>query len=90
MVDRINDRTQFVVYAERGHPTVTDDTVPTLVSKNLHTTVDLDTFLEEYAGMTVHEKAMESTQPSGGIAILASAPVRRYCCCYQRDLTWYF
>ena len=42
VIHRINDRTRFVVHAERGHPQVADDTVATLVTENLHTTVELD------------------------------------------------
>jgi restriction endonuclease Mrr len=42
VIHRINDRTRFVVHAERGHPQVADDAVATLVMKNLHATVDLD------------------------------------------------
>jgi restriction endonuclease Mrr len=42
VIHRINDRTQFVVHAERGHPKVADDDVATLVTENFHATVDLD------------------------------------------------
>ncbi|MFD1641823.1 restriction endonuclease [Halohasta litorea] len=42
VIHRINDRTQFVVNAGRGHPHVVDDAVATLVIENLHTTVELD------------------------------------------------
>jgi len=42
VIHRINDRTEFVVHADRGHPEVADSTVATLVSENLHATVDLD------------------------------------------------
>jgi restriction endonuclease Mrr len=38
VIHRIDDRTQFVVHTERGHPQVADDTVGTLVTENLHTT----------------------------------------------------
>jgi len=41
-IHRINDRTRFVVHAERGHPQVADDDVATLVTENLHVTVDLE------------------------------------------------
>jgi len=43
VIHRINDRTQFVVHAERGHPKVADDDVATLVTENFHATVPLDT-----------------------------------------------
>jgi len=39
VIHRINDRTQFVVHAERGHPKVADDDVATLVTENFHATV---------------------------------------------------
>jgi restriction endonuclease Mrr len=42
VIHRINDRTQFVVHAERGHPKVADDEVATLVTENLHTRIELD------------------------------------------------
>ncbi|MFC7188117.1 restriction endonuclease [Halorubrum yunnanense] len=42
VVHRINDRTQFVVHAERGHPQVVDEDVATLVTKNFHTRIELD------------------------------------------------
>jgi restriction endonuclease Mrr len=43
VIHRINDRTQFVVHAERGQPTVADDNVATLVTENFHATIPLDT-----------------------------------------------
>ena len=43
VIHRINERTQFVVHAERGHPQVADEAVGTLVTENLHATIDLDT-----------------------------------------------
>jgi len=42
VIHRINDRTRFVVHAERGQPQVVDEDVRTLVTENLHATVDLD------------------------------------------------
>jgi len=42
VIHRINDQTEFVVHADRGHPEVADSKVATLVSQNLHATVDLD------------------------------------------------
>jgi restriction endonuclease Mrr len=42
VIHRINDRTEFVVHADRGHPNVADSAVASLVSENLHVTVDLD------------------------------------------------
>jgi restriction endonuclease Mrr len=42
VIHRINDRTRFVVHAERGQPQVAADDIATLVTGNLHATVDLD------------------------------------------------
>ncbi|MDV7351137.1 restriction endonuclease [Halorubrum distributum] len=42
VIHRINDRTQFVVYAERGHPQVVDEDVAALVTENFHTRIELD------------------------------------------------
>ena len=42
VIHRADERTRVVVYAERGHPEVADDDVATLVTENLHATVDLD------------------------------------------------
>jgi len=42
VIHRINDRTRFVAHAERGQPQVVDEDVATLVTENLHATVELD------------------------------------------------
>jgi restriction endonuclease Mrr len=42
VIHRINDRTRFVVHAERGQPQTADEAVATLVTENLHSTVALD------------------------------------------------
>jgi restriction endonuclease Mrr len=42
VIHRIDDRTQFLVHAERGQPRVADAAVGTLVTENRHATVDLD------------------------------------------------
>jgi len=42
VVHRIHERTEFVAHADRGRPDVADDEVATLVTENLHATVDLD------------------------------------------------
>ena len=42
IIHRINDRTQFVIHADRGSPRVADSNVAELVSENLHATVDLN------------------------------------------------
>ncbi|QAU11377.1 restriction endonuclease (plasmid) [Halorubrum sp. BOL3-1] len=43
VIHRVNERTQFVVHAERGQPQLAADDVATLVTENLHATVELDT-----------------------------------------------
>ncbi|QCC51424.1 restriction endonuclease [Halapricum salinum] len=43
VIHRINERTRFVVHADRGQPSVADDTVARLVSENRHAAVELDT-----------------------------------------------
>ena len=64
VIHRINDRTQLVVHAERGHPTVADDTVTTLVSQNLHTTVDLDEdrFRDRFEAVEEHRFGQTQTE----------------------------
>ncbi|WP_277554084.1 restriction endonuclease [Halobaculum limi] len=42
VIHQINDRTQFVAHADRGHPSVAEESVTTLVAQNLHTTIDVD------------------------------------------------
>ncbi|MDL0136227.1 restriction endonuclease [Halobacterium salinarum] len=42
VIHRINDRTQFLVHAERGNPQVVDEDVAALVTENFHTRIDLD------------------------------------------------
>ncbi|MFP8955030.1 restriction endonuclease [Natrialbaceae archaeon A-arb3/5] len=42
VIHRINDRTRFVAHAERGQPQVVDEDVATLVTENLHATIELD------------------------------------------------
>ena len=42
VIHRINERTEFVIHADRGSPRVADSDVAELVSENIHATVDLD------------------------------------------------
>jgi len=42
VIHRINDRTRFVVHAERGQPRVADEDLAALVTENRHATVELD------------------------------------------------
>jgi restriction endonuclease Mrr len=62
VIHRINDRTRFVVHAERGHPQVADDEIATLVTENLHSTIELDT--EQFEGVfdEVEERRFGQTQ----------------------------
>jgi len=64
VIHRINDRTQFVVHAERGHPTVADDEVATLVTENFHATVDLDAdrFGEVFVDVEEHRFGQTQTE----------------------------
>jgi len=43
VIHRINDRTTFVIHADRGHPTVADSAVAELISENRHAAIPLDT-----------------------------------------------
>ena len=54
VIHRINERTEFVVHADRGSPRVADSEVAALVSENLHATVDLDdeSLREPFDGVT--------------------------------------
>jgi len=62
VIHRINERTRFVVHAERGYPQVAADDVGTLVTENLHAAVDLDT--EQFAEVfdDVEENRFGQTQ----------------------------
>jgi restriction endonuclease Mrr len=62
VIHRINDRTRFVVHAERGHPEVTDDDVATLVTENLHATVDMDTDRFDHVFDEVEQRRFGQTQ----------------------------
>jgi restriction endonuclease Mrr len=42
VIHLINDRTKFVVHAERGHPQIADEDVANLVTENIDATVELD------------------------------------------------
>jgi restriction endonuclease Mrr len=62
VIHRINDRTRFVAHAERGQPQVVDEDVATLVTENLHATVNLDS--EQFAEVfdDVEENRFGQTQ----------------------------
>jgi len=69
VIHRINDRTQFVVHAERGHPKVADDDVATLVTENFHATVPLDTgqFTEVFDDVEERRFGQTQTEYKGGL-----------------------
>ena len=62
VIHRINDRTRFVVHAERGQPQVVDEDVATLVTENLHTRIELD--LERFGEVfdDIEERRFGQTQ----------------------------
>ncbi|MFA9417908.1 restriction endonuclease [Natrinema sp. HArc-T2] len=62
VIHQINERTRFVVHAERGYPQVADDNVTSLVTENLHTTVDLDEDRFEKVFDHVTERRFGQTQ----------------------------
>ena len=62
VIHRIDDRTRFLVHAERGHPQVADEDVATLVTENLHATVDLKTDRFEEVFDDVEERRFGQTQ----------------------------
>jgi restriction endonuclease Mrr len=62
VIHRVDERNQFVVHAERGHPQVADDDVTTLVTENLRTTVDLDRDRFEETINEVDERRFGQTQ----------------------------
>ena len=41
VIHRINDRTRFVIHADRGNPTIASEEVATLVAENRHAAVEL-------------------------------------------------
>jgi restriction endonuclease Mrr len=62
VIHRINDRTQFVVHAERGHPKVATDDVARLVTENFHATVPFDTGQFTEVFNDVEERRFGQTQ----------------------------
>ncbi len=62
VIHRINDRTRFVAHAERGQPQVVDEDVATLVTENLHATVDLDAEQSAEVFDDVEENRFDQTQ----------------------------
>jgi restriction endonuclease Mrr len=62
VIHRIDERTRFVVHAERGQPAVADSDVASLVTDNLHATVELDTERFEGKFDTVSERRFGQTQ----------------------------
>jgi len=62
VVHRVNERSKFVVHAERGHPDTASRDVSNLVVENLHATVDLDAEQFETLYDTVEERRFGQTQ----------------------------
>jgi len=64
VIHQINDSTQFVIHAERGHPKVVDDDVGTLVTENFHATVTLDIgeFTESFDDVEEHRFGQTQTE----------------------------
>ena len=64
VIHRIDDRTRFVVHADRGQPRVAPDEVATLVSENRHTTVDLndDQFKRDFDSVDEHRFGQTETE----------------------------
>jgi restriction endonuclease Mrr len=62
VIHRVNDRSRFVVHAERGHPRTATSDVSTLVLENLHTTVKLDTDRVQKLYNTTEERRFGQTQ----------------------------
>jgi restriction endonuclease Mrr len=62
VIHRIDERTQFVLHAERGHPEVADGVVSSLVTENINARIELDTdrFTQEFD--TVNEQRFGQTQ----------------------------
>jgi len=64
VVHRVNERSKFVVHAERGHPDTASRDVSNLVVENLHATVDLDAEQFETLYDTVEERRFGQHRPS--------------------------
>ncbi|QKG93534.1 restriction endonuclease [Halorubrum salinarum] len=62
VIHQVNDRSRFVVHAERGHPETASGDVSKLVIENLHATVDLDAGRFEDRFDAVEERRFGQTQ----------------------------
>ena len=62
VIHRVNDRSRFVVHAERGHPKTASGDVSNLVTENLHATVELDADRFEDQFDAVEERRFGQTQ----------------------------
>ncbi|WP_311170888.1 restriction endonuclease [Halobellus ordinarius] len=62
VIHQINERSRFVVHAERGRPQTASDDVSTLVLENLHATVDLDADRFESLFDAVEDRRFGQTQ----------------------------
>jgi len=79
VIHRINDRTRFVVHAERGQPQVVDEDVGTLVTENLHATVDLDSkqFAEVFDDVEERRFGQTQTEYKNGPSSGSSSTTRQ-------------
>jgi restriction endonuclease Mrr len=62
VIHRVDDRTQVVVHAERGHPEPADESVSTLVTENRHASVEMDADAFEARFDEVTERRFGQTQ----------------------------
>ncbi|WP_178915495.1 restriction endonuclease [Natronomonas gomsonensis] len=62
VIHRINDRSQFAIYAERGQPRTASGEVSNLVLENRHATIDLDADQFEEVFDAVEERRFGQTQ----------------------------
>jgi len=62
VIHRINDRTQFVIHADRGNPTVASDEVAILVAENRHAAVELADNAFEDKFDTIKQRRFGQTQ----------------------------
>ncbi|MBX0305976.1 restriction endonuclease [Haloarcula salinisoli] len=62
VVHRIDDRTQFVIHADRGNPTVASENVATLVAENRHAAIELPADAFEDTFDSVEQRRFGQTQ----------------------------
>ncbi|MDS0258697.1 restriction endonuclease [Haloarcula sp. S1CR25-12] len=64
VIHRINDRTRFVIHADRGNPTIASEDVGTLVAENRHAAVELtdDEFEDAFDGVEQNRFGQTQTE----------------------------